>query len=240
MDAISFGLSVASILQLFQSCVELYGDVLSLRGRNEDVQAAYMLMQIELHTFRKLNHIFSEESASPSQANTLCQGILGWMQDDLGRISDLLSSHAKASETPASITTLSLEDQGQLSDDDGAQSTTKVGKSPNKIRRLARSVTWIASDKERLRDLVTRLRQWNDGLAALVPEVKRQRINYENMSESIASNSLSRLEHIEHATEMQYPLISQYAGVRRMNLRSRGTLGVSNDLYQSINVNCVL
>jgi len=44
-----------------------------------------------------------------------------------------------------------------------------------RVKRLAYGVKWVADDKARLRDLVGRIRHWNEGSADLLPEVTASR-----------------------------------------------------------------
>ncbi|KAI0544598.1 hypothetical protein F4679DRAFT_589313 [Xylaria curta] len=210
MDAVSLGLSVAGVVGLFQNCLNLYGHVLSINDRDEEVRASHLLIQIELRTFRGLKDVLNRQLTLESQAHPVYVSILNWIEADLKRISELLDRHAAR---PA-----------DLSDDGSNAATSQMNKASKNWKRIPRSLTWIASDKQRLKELVVRLHQWNDGLSTFVPEVTRRRISFESTSSSIASNSTQELQDIEQATLDQYPVVSQRAAVKKLTLRSHGSL----------------
>ncbi|KAK1836345.1 hypothetical protein QBC39DRAFT_337821 [Podospora conica] len=203
MEFAGFTLGVAGVTGTFQACLKCYGDILSLRVRDEDVQANYLALQIEQHRFSNLQGALDRDPSFISNGSRLWDDILSWMQKDIIRLSELLARHASAAPTDAPASRGS------------------------KIKRLAHGATWVADDKARLRDLVGRIRHWNEALADLLPEVKRQRVSFETVANSIAHHSPRELEYIERVTEHHYPLICQGAALRGMTLRSRGSLRTS-------------
>jgi hypothetical protein len=89
------------------------------------------------------------------QGTELWKQLRDWMNDDVLRLSELLSRHAELEGTP-NPNAGSVQDIRAL----------------KHIKRLARGVTWLASNRDRLRELADRIRQWNDRLAALLHRVQ--------------------------------------------------------------------
>ncbi|KAK0743883.1 hypothetical protein B0T18DRAFT_431067 [Schizothecium vesticola] len=103
------------------------------------------------------------DPSSVSQGSRLWNDLLSWMRSDITRLSEQLARHA--SPAPAY-----------------ASRNSALASRSRRVKRLAHGVAWVPHDKARLSDLVGRIRHWNEGLADLLPEVKRQRASFETVA----------------------------------------------------------
>ena len=211
MDPASLALSITSLLGVIDSCFNLYSDIRKCRERDGDVHASSIRLQVETYRLKAFQDVAgggqSADVLKAPMLMELCEKVIKQMEEDVNAIHSLLSLHDDGVSQP------SEKDMKQV-----------AGRMSARIKRTWHGRIWAAHDKDRLNELVARLREHNDWLMSLVPAARRQRTDFEATSTAISSNRPSTLETVQEATIRQSPIISRGAEVKKMTILAQGKI----------------
>ncbi len=129
-------------------------------------------------------------SAAGTAANTLIDGFLLSSEKTLREVHDLVSKYSN------------------------------VPKNSKGFKKATRTLSWVASDKERLESLVERLKGLNDDLIQLMPRSEKMGLEFKVMAEAIASSDTKELRQVRQVSGTQYPDTTVAAEIKALRLES--------------------
>lgn len=120
----------------------------------------------------------------------LCTAGLEMVEQHLRNIQSLVSRHRNpsCSATPPG--------PGELNLDGAKNKSSRKERFSTHLKRSTHSISWIAADKETLKNLIERLRELNDGLSTFITEPQRQGIEKQSIWKGFASNDSLDLDEI--------------------------------------------
>ena len=97
---------------------------------------------------------------------------------------------------------------------------TDLREQRSKANSILRKFRWATSDKSKLEEMISDLKDYNDGLYQLLSAVERRSLRQGLGAEIITTNNVSELAEIQSASTA-YENVPQVAALRRQNLTSR-------------------
>lgn len=222
MDPASLALGAVGLTGLFDACLKLYEHVCNAKRYPEDCKRQVLFLQLERSRFKGIRDELlravggSEEPAAVDGDEILFQTSLQpsptpspaspgvWRHEYLGRL----------------LSTV----RGVLTEAEAIVEKYQKTDSKRKLRTFISSrlhthqLSWIADDRNRLKELVETLRQLNSYLENLLPAPSRQRLQLAFEATVVLSADAGRLRDIQSESVTGYESLNHSATVRLAKL----------------------
>lgn len=191
-EVAGFVISGVQLTSLFQTCLSFYDQIESLRNKNSDMK--YLATRASVERY-KLSQLWDRLNDTPMHAGQrkLVTDILESTKITVGRLSKNLNYH-----------------QGSF-DLEGGQAV-KGG------NNLSRALRWLASDKQTIEQMVSRFKELNADLEALLSAPQRASLEFGLVAHSVASTDIEELEWVHSAYREELPAISTAAKVKALQI----------------------
>lgn len=191
-EAAGLVIGSAQLVALFQTCLSFYDNIESLRNKNSDLKYLATRASIERYKFAQLWDRLNGSQVHMGKRK-LIRDILESTKITMKRLSRNLSYH-----------------HGNL-DFDGGQ-PLKGG------NNLSRTFRWLASDKQTIEQMVSRFKELNADLEALLSAPQRASLEFGLFARSVASMDIEELEVVHSAYREERPAISAAAKAKVLQI----------------------
>ncbi|KAL4902284.1 hypothetical protein BDW74DRAFT_158322 [Aspergillus multicolor] len=215
MDPASLALGVVGLTGLFDACLKLYEHVSHARRLTQDSGRHGLFLELEKSRFELVREELLRGLRDPPEAVPVVQGgAFPVRNNDVAPTSVVVWKHDHLSRLLETVQGVLTEAQGIVVKYEQTEPKHKFKKLlPSK--RHTKHLSWIADDRNRLKELIDSLRQLNNYLEQVLPAASRQRLHLAFEATVILEADVNQLRDLQtHASTIGYQDLQQGATVR--------------------------
>jgi hypothetical protein len=207
MEPLGLAISLAQLLSMFKSCLDLYSLIRAQCEKNDDLLFVATKLEYERNRSARLQLFFSSMNSDeqPSQETASYR---------------LIANFLRSKET-------TLQELDELIKRHGVDKTK-----PNVVRKSKNFATWVANDKARVIELVMRLKVINEDLTSLIPRPVQLGMEFHLIADSVAPSDAGTLLRIHDELGSQYAAVRTVCKLKALRMDFLNGTGVS--LYNNI------
>jgi hypothetical protein len=201
MDKVGFALSVVQLINVFQSCLDLYDHTKTWQGKDSDILYISVKLDFEKKRSAKILQLLSQQPDSQARVETISEssyrlinGLGRSKVQTLTEIEHMMNKHVDTNIGGKAIT----------------------------------YVTWSTHEKSRLQELITRLKELNDDLTTLIPRPAQVGMAFNVMTEAISTSNQDNLHQLHQGLGLQYQAIRSAARLKSLRISASSGLEVCN------------
>jgi hypothetical protein len=224
MDPASLALGVVGLTGLFDACLKLYEHISNARRLPEDCQRHALFLDWEKTRFASICDELLRGVKDPPATTTeksVARGQFQFGEDGLAQslTSAAVWKHEYLCRLLRTVESVLIEAQAIVEKYERSDSKRRL-KDRISSKLHARKLSWIADDKNRLKELIDSLRQLNAYFEQILPAASRQRLQLAFEATVILAADLGRLQDLQtQASTVGYEDLQRGATVRAAKLR---------------------